>query len=53
MIKMNKEESIILVFLQISREGCFIVMEEEKGMARKQSFKLTDSDLHRLIELGY
>jgi len=36
---------------KISREDCFIVMEQSEDF--KQKFRLTQSDLEHLVELGY
>ena len=41
----------VYFYCQISREGGFIVMEQCQDF--QQKFRLTSSDLERLIELGY
>ena len=52
-VNMRREPNIVTDDLpdQISREDCFIVMEQSEDF--KQKFRLTQSDLEHLVELGY
>ena len=52
-VNMRRESNMFTDDLpdQISREDCFIVMEQSEDF--KQKFRLTQSDLEHLVELGY